>query len=70
MFTGMRVSEIQALRWIDIDFERRVIIVRRYVVSNYVTDATRGDEWAAMTFHLPELHSRTATLEIALRSDS
>ena len=42
----MRISEILALRWMDIDFERRVIVVRRSVVSKYVTDATKSDESA------------------------
>lgn len=44
--TGMRISEILALRWMDIDFERKAISIRRSVVSKYVADATKSDESA------------------------
>jgi integrase len=46
MCTGMRISEILALRWIDIDFEQKVISIRRSVVGKYVADATKSDESA------------------------
>ena len=43
MCTGMRISEILALRWMDIDFGRNVITIRRSIVSRYVADATKND---------------------------
>lgn len=46
MCTGMRVSEILALRWTDIDFEQKLITIRRSIVSKYVADATKSDESA------------------------
>jgi integrase len=46
MCTGMRISEILALRWSDIDFEQKVISIRRSVVSKYVAGATKSDESA------------------------
>ncbi|HWX55521.1 MAG TPA: site-specific integrase [Verrucomicrobiae bacterium] len=46
MCTGMRISEILALRWIDIDFEQKLLTIRRSIVSKYVADATKSDESA------------------------
>jgi integrase len=46
MCTGMRISEILALRWIDVDFENETIAIRRSVVSRYVAEATKSDESA------------------------
>jgi integrase len=46
MCTGMRVSEILALRWMDIDFEQKVITIRRSIVSRYLAEATKSDESA------------------------
>jgi integrase len=46
MCTGMRISEILALRWSDIDLERKIISVRRSVVSKYVAETTKSDESA------------------------
>jgi integrase len=60
MCTGMRISEILALRWMDIDFERRAIAVRRSVVSKYVTEATKNDESAD---DIPLDHSLIRELE-------
>ena len=36
-FTGLRMGELRALRWIDVDFANRIVHVRR----NHVRDATR-----------------------------
>ena len=33
-FTGLRLGELRALRWLDIDFEARSIIVRRNLPSH------------------------------------
>jgi integrase len=43
---GQQNVEILALRWIDIDFEQKVISIRRSVVGKYVADATKSDESA------------------------
>jgi integrase len=43
---GQQNAEILALRWIDIDFEQKVISIRRSVVGKYVADATKSDESA------------------------
>ena len=59
MCTGMRVSEILALRWTDIDFEQKVITIRRSVVSKYVADATKSDDSAD---DIPLDHSLIAEL--------
>lgn len=60
MCTGMRISEILALRWMDIDFGRNVITIRRSIVSRYVADATKNDESAD---DIPLDHSFVAELQ-------
>lgn len=43
--TGMRSGELLALRWEDIDFDRREIIVRRSIRMGVIRDTTKtGDE--------------------------
>ncbi len=59
MCTGMRISEILALRWTDVDFERQVITVRRSIVSRYVAEATKNEESAD---DIPLDHSFVAEL--------
>ncbi|MBV4515004.1 site-specific integrase [Pseudomonas sp. RW1P2] len=41
LFTGMRTGEIMALRWDEIDFEKKTAHVCRIVVENQVVDRTK-----------------------------
>lgn len=37
LMTGMRIGELNGLFWDDIDFEKKIISVKRGVVKNYIT---------------------------------
>jgi integrase len=56
-YTGMRLSELLALRWEDVDLERRRVIIHR-AVSAGVEGPTKSRERYALT--LRTLNRRTA----------
>ncbi len=58
--TGMRIGEIAALRWKDLDFENKVIKVNRTLVYQKY----EGDEGKAFHFELPK--TKTSLREIPI----
>jgi len=60
IFTGMRIGEIAALRWKDLDFENKVIKVNRTLVYQKY----EGDEGKAFHFELPK--TKTSLREIPI----
>jgi len=68
--TGMRIGEIQALRWADIDFERRQIEVKRSWRRGRITKPkNRKYRRVDMTRHLTEVlkEHRTEQKRLALK---
>lgn len=51
MLLGLRASEILGLRWEDVDFEKRVILVRRSVVNQFVDETKTPESEADLPLH-------------------
>ncbi|UCE52275.1 MAG: site-specific integrase [Desulfobacterales bacterium] len=68
--TGLRIGELKALKWKDIDFEKRQIEVKRSCRNGRVT-GTKNDKWRRvdMTPHLTETlkELRTYQKKLALK---
>lgn len=56
LYTGMRLGEISALRWNDIDWERQTITVRRTVQRIRKPSATEGTKKTELTEGTPKSH--------------
>jgi len=44
-FTGMRVGEVIALKWSDIDFQKHTITVQRTITKNRIKESTKTSEY-------------------------
>ncbi|MHA7816419.1 MAG: Arm DNA-binding domain-containing protein [Pseudohaliea sp.] len=75
-FTGMRTGEIHGLKWKNVDFRRRLILVRESYVAGAMTD-TKTEESARDIVMTDEVHSalkaqrkRTGRFEFVFCTDN
>lgn len=43
-YTGMRIGEVLALKWSDVDFAKNIIVVRRTITKNRIKESTKTSE--------------------------
>lgn len=53
-YTGMRIGEVLALKWSDIDFNKHTILVQRTMTANKLKDSTKTSNYRIIDI-IPEL---------------